>query len=117
MNIIKFDHAQNKTQNLMPVKCFESKIRKKMYQQIIVTLRYLVCITLLNWFTFCYEICQNKLWAITYCSIQNKIKTYEIEIYFNKTSIQLNRTNIDIIMLYFKLIYTSPKIVQHEVGI
>ncbi len=25
MNIIKFDRAQNKTQNLTPVKCFESK--------------------------------------------------------------------------------------------
>ncbi len=27
--IIKFDCTQNKTQNLIPVKCFESKIRKK----------------------------------------------------------------------------------------
>ncbi len=30
MNIIKFDRDQNKTQNLTPVKCFESKIRQKM---------------------------------------------------------------------------------------
>ncbi len=37
MNIIKFDHAQNKMQNLIPLKCFESKICKKMYLQIIVT--------------------------------------------------------------------------------
>ena len=38
MNIIKFDRTQNKTQNLISVKCFESKIGKKMYLQIIVTL-------------------------------------------------------------------------------
>ncbi len=37
MNIIKFDHAQNKLQNVIPVKCFESKIHKKIYLQIIVT--------------------------------------------------------------------------------
>ncbi len=39
MNIIKFDRAQNKTQNLIPAKCFGSKIRKKMYLQIIVTFK------------------------------------------------------------------------------
>ena len=36
MNIIKFDRTQNKTQNLIPIKYFESKIRKKMYLQIII---------------------------------------------------------------------------------
>ncbi len=39
MNIIKFDCAQNKTQKLITVNCFESKIRKKIYLQIMVTLR------------------------------------------------------------------------------
>ena len=29
MKIFKFDHAQNERQNFIPVKCFESKIRKK----------------------------------------------------------------------------------------
>ncbi len=29
MNIVKFDCTQNKMQNLIPVKCFESKICKK----------------------------------------------------------------------------------------
>ncbi len=43
INIIKFDCAQNKMQNLIRVKCFESKIRKKKNLQRIVTLRYEVC--------------------------------------------------------------------------
>ncbi len=37
INIIKFDPTQNKMQILLPLKCFESKMCKKIYLQIIIT--------------------------------------------------------------------------------